>query len=377
MWQVDVGGKLTSPTVAGGKVFVASVDEHRICAMDADSGRPMWDFTANARVDSPPTLYANRAIFGCRDGYVYSLRTSDGALDWRLPVARTERRITACGQLESASPVHGSVLVQNGVAYFTAGRSSYLDGGIDFYQLEVQTGKVLLRTQIYSPDPETGRQPEQYGPAYMPGAIGDILTSDGPYVYLRDMVLDKRDGSQQKANPHLLTLTGFLDDTWPHRSYWIFGTRCSISTGCSGRDRNLISGRLLVFDRSTIYGYGRAKIHWSNQLQDGAYRLFALNFSEGTEKWTKPLRIQVRAMVLVDKVLFVAGPPADAGDGPGESDENQGVLLMAISASDGTELAKYRLDSPPVFDGLAAANGRLYLSLENGQLLCMAGPRTN
>ncbi len=37
------------------------------------------------------------------------------------------------------------------------------------------------------------------------------------------------------------------------------------------------------------------------------------------------------------------------------------------------ELARYRLDSAPVFDGMAAANGRLYLSLENGQVLCMAG----
>ncbi|GAH83802.1 unnamed protein product, partial [marine sediment metagenome] len=137
-WQVDVGGKLTSPTVAGGKVFVASVDEHRVCAMDADSGRSMWDFTAGARVDSPPTLYANQAIFGCRDGYIYSLRASDGALAWRLRAARAERRITARGQLESASPIHGSVLVRDGVAYFTVGRSSYLDGGIDLYRLDAQ-----------------------------------------------------------------------------------------------------------------------------------------------------------------------------------------------------------------------------------------------
>ncbi len=371
MWQVDVGGKLTSPTVAGGKVFVASVDEHRICAMDADSGRSTWDFTAGGRVDSPPTLYANRAIFGCRDGYVYSLRASDGALAWRLRAARAERRITARGQLESASPIHGSVLIRDSVAYFTVGRSSYLDGGIDLYRLDAQAGKVLSRTHIYSPDPETGRQPEQYGPAYMPGALSDILSSDDQYVYLRDMVLDKRGG--EKGNPHLLTLTGFLDDLWPHRSYWIFGTRCSLSTGCSGRDRNLIYGRLLVFDESRIYGYGRARIHWSNQLQDGAYRLFAIDSDQGAEQWTKKITIQVRAMALADKVLFVAGPAADAGDGLEERDENQEALLMAISASDGTELAKYRLDSSPVWDGMAAANGRLYLSLENGQVLCMVG----
>jgi len=371
LWQMDIGGKLTSPTVAGGRVFVASVDEHRICALDAGSGRSMWDFTAGARVDSPPTIHANRAIFGCRDGYVYSLRTSDGALAWRLQAARAGRRITARGQLESASPAHGSVLVRDGEAFFTAGRSSYVDGGIDLYRLQARTGKILSRTEIYSPDPETGEQPKQSAPAYMPGALGDILSSDDKYVYLRDMIFDKRGGRQTEGNPHLFTLTGFLDDSWPHRSYWIFGTRCSISTGCSGRDKNLISGRLLVFDKPIVYGYGRAKIHWSNQLQDGAYRLFAMNLDKAAEQWTKRVALRVRAMVLAGKVLFVAGAPADTGDGPEERDQNQGALLMAISATDGSELARYRLDSSPVFDGMAAANGRLYLTLENSHVLCM------
>ncbi|MCH7556386.1 MAG: hypothetical protein IIB56_02900 [Planctomycetes bacterium] len=66
--------------------------------------------------------------------------------------------------------------------------------------------------------------------------VGGKLTSDDQYVYLRDMVLDKRSGSQPKGNPHLLTLTGFLDDSWAHRSYWIFGTHCSVSIGCSRRE---------------------------------------------------------------------------------------------------------------------------------------------
>ncbi len=372
-WQADVGANITSPTVAGDKVFVSSVDEHRVCAVDADSGRLIWDFTAGARVDSPPTLYANNAIFGCRDGYVYSLRASDGTLAWRLRTGRAGRLITASGQLESASPVHGSVLVRDGEAYFTAGRSSYLDGGIDFYRIQTQTGKTLSKTRVYSPDPITGKQPKQFGPAYMPGALGDILSSDDQYVYLRDMVLDKRGEKQPSGNRHLFTLTGFLDDLWPHRSYWIFGTKCSLSTGCSGRERNLISGRLLVFDKPMIFGYGRAKIHWSNQLQDGAYRLFALNSDDGKELWTKHVPIQVRAMVLANKVLFAAGPLQDAGNGSQGSNENQDALLIAFSVSDGSELARYKLDFSPVFDGMAAADGRLYLSLENGQVLCKAG----
>jgi outer membrane protein assembly factor BamB len=371
-WQVDVGPKLTAPTAAEGKVFVASVDEHEIRAIDADSGRSMWHFTAGARVDSPPTLYHGRVIFGSRDGYVYSLRASDGELDWRLRTARDGRRISACGQLESASPLHGSVLVRDGVVYSTAGRSSYLDGGIDLYRLESETGRILSKTPIYSPDPETGKQPAQFAPSSMPGARADILTGDESCIYLRDMVFDKRGAVLPEGKAHLFTLTDFLDDSWAHRSYWIFDKRCSISTGCSGRDRNLIFGRLLVFNESMIYGYGRKQVHWSNQLQDGAYRLFAVNRDDGKAKWSKSLKIHIRAMVMADKVIFIAGPRMETGDGQIDLNESRPAVLIAISASDGNELARYQLDSTPVFDGMAAAYGRLYVSMENGNLLCMS-----
>jgi outer membrane protein assembly factor BamB len=369
---VKVGGKLTAPVVANGKVFVASVDEHSVATIDADSGQSAWRFTTGARVDSPPTLYRGRAIFGSRDGYVYSLRASDGELAWRVRAAPDGRRVVARGQLESASPVIGSVLVRDGAVYATAGRSSYLDGGINLYRIEAETGKTLSRTPIYSPDPETGRQPRQSAPAVMPGARADILTADDSHVYMRDLVFDKRGVGLPEGKPHLFTLTDFSDDSWAHRSYWIFGTHCSISTGCSGRDRNLIYGRLIVFDEANIFGYGRKQVHWSNMLQDGPYRLFAVGRGEGTAKWTESIPIWVQAMVLADDVLFVAGPAADAGDGPVGRHQSAEAVLVAISASDGTELARRQLDSSPVFDGMAVAHGCLYISMKDGSLLCLA-----
>ncbi|MFP4056794.1 MAG: PQQ-binding-like beta-propeller repeat protein [Candidatus Brocadiia bacterium] len=372
-WQAKVGGTLTGPTIAGGRVFLASVDEHAVCAVDADTGRAAWRFTAGARVDSPPTLHRGSAIFGCRDGCIYSVRASDGALAWRLRTAGAERRVTAWGQLESVLPVHGSVLVREGVAYCVAGRSSYLDGGLDLYRLDPGTGEVLSRRRIYSPDPETGRQPEQYGPCYMPGALADILTSDGQHVYLRDAAYDLQGRKQPQGKPHLLALTGFLDDTWPHRSYWIFGTRCSIRTGCSGVDRGLVYGRLLVFDDEMVYGYGRANVHWSNQLQDGPYRVFAVKRGESKEQWTRRLATPVRAMVLAGKVLFAAGPATDVRGEDESTEEEAEGLLVAISAEDGSEMARWPLDAPPVLDGMAAAGGRLYIALHSGHLVCMEG----
>jgi hypothetical protein len=44
---------------------------------------------------------------------------------------------------------------------------------------------------------------------------------------------------------------------------------------------------------------------------------------------------------------------------------------MAASKIDGKRVAAYRLDSAPVFDGMAAAGGRLYVSTVDGKLLCL------
>jgi hypothetical protein len=43
---------------------------------------------------------------------------------------------------------------------------------------------------------------------------------------------------------------------------------------------------------------------------------------------------------------------------------------MAVSSADGKKLAEYDLDSPPIFDGMAAAAGRLYMSTVDGKVIC-------
>ena len=107
--------------------------------------------------------------------------------------------------------------------------------------------------------------------------------------------------------------------------------------------------------------------------------------------WTKDLPLFARAIVLADGTLFVAGPPdlvdedeafkkinapetqaklveqVDALEG------KQGAILWAVSTDDGERLAECRLDAPPVFDGMAAAAGRLYISTTDGRILCLAG----
>jgi outer membrane protein assembly factor BamB len=50
----------------------------------------------------------------------------------------------------------------------------------------------------------------------------------------------------------------------------------------------------------------------------------------------------------------------------------KGGVLMAVNITDGKQVAELKLDSIPVFDGLIAANGRLYVSLKDGSVACLA-----
>ena len=240
-------------------------------------------------------------------------------------------------------------------------------------RIEAASGRLLSRTPIYSPDPATGRQPAQYNANSLPGARADLLSSDAGHVYLRDLVFDPAGAPMKEGNTHLFAVTGFLDDAWAHRSYWIFGQRCSLATGCSGRAKDLLYGRLLVFDESRVCGYGRRSVHWSNSLEDGPYEVFARDRVTGRPLWARGLPVRVRGMMLAGNLLFVAGASGSEGEASREPTPELPAQVVTLSVADGTEQARCTLSSAPGFDGLAAAYGRLYLTTTAGRLVCLAG----
>jgi hypothetical protein len=54
--------------------------------------------------------------------------------------------------------------------------------------------------------------------------------------------------------------------------------------------------------------------------------------------------------------------------------ESSGTLWVA-SATNGQKLAECRLDSPPAWDGMAEADGRLIIALQGGTILCFEGEK--
>ena len=407
-WRREVGERLSSVVVAGGRLFVADIDAQTVYALDAGSGHEVWSYTAGGRVDSPPTVYDGRVVFGAADGWVTCLRAADGALCWRYRAAPEERRIVAYDRVESAWPVHGSVLVVpprgpdgHAAVCFAAGRSGYLDGGILMYRLDLATGEVLAETRLNDRDPTTGLEPQERVKGFgMDGVLPDVLSTDGTHVFMRHMVFSAEELKRAGDTRHLFCTTGFLDATWWHRSYWMFAARYVSGWGGWWQAGNQNpSGRLLVLDASTIYGFGRSFMPSGNagQWSEGeSYRLFATGRDSGTlpqpepvpgarkrrqaraprtsvvkTHWSKGVWMEARAMVLAGSTLFLAGPTGDTHRSQDAFEGREGVVLKVVSAEDGRAVAAYQLDALPVFDGMAAAEGCLFLAMADGTVRCM------
>jgi outer membrane protein assembly factor BamB len=372
-----LAGRITAPVVAGGLVCVAQSDAHRLVALDEATGRVKWEFTAEGRIDGPPTFHRGMCLFGCRSGWVYSLRASDGTLIWKLRVAPAERRISHYGQLESPWPVAGSVLVTDGLAYAAAGIHPHADGGIRVACFRPESGEVVWTSRFDSlgfdepwPDPWDPRKsrpdsdplrtirPLEYRPF-------DLPVRDGDSVAVSRCLFDLRTG---KAN--LQKASGFIrvkeTGACLPRTAWHYGSDRILSPVAVVRGGAVFSTvpALSKLFRVDFEKGGAFNTDWvqvpDEDTKAGLDRSTAKIFRLGT-RWVSPSAdnrtAANRAMLAAGDNLFVA--------------TSKGVLVIH-GVEDGAKRGELKLDLV-AWDGLAAANGRLYVSTADGKVLCLGG----
>ncbi len=446
-WNQNFSTKLSQPIAADGKVFVSAVDEHTVYALDATSGDEIWHFIAGSRVDSPPTLYNGLALFGCADGWVYALRASDGKLVWKFQAAPSDRQLVSYDQVESVWPISGSVLIEEGKLYCVAGRSMFLDGGLRMLILDPETGKLIAENVMDDKVPGSDKDLQDLMTGkHMPVAMPDILSSDGKYVYMKSQTFTK-DGKRVRVEPqrpdtqygdevHLFAPISFLDESWHQRTYWLYGRAAGEGWAeFQLPPKRVPYGRILCIDEENAYSYGR-DLELLCNTSVSEYRLFSANkeparrvgipnlegsrWPEGryptgkenqlaahTVDWKQLAKqpvskltalkynwiedepeILVKAMVLANDLLFVAGPRdvADEKSLWGRSNEeafqksmqeqaewlqgDHGSFLQVVSKKSGETLNTYKVDYLPAFDGLIASEGKLYMTTADGALLC-------
>src|SRR5204863_7729654 len=116
-------------------------------------------------------------------------------------------------------------------------------------------------------------------------------SSDGKFTYLHSQKIAE-DGTRIDLGPvsgnaiqqgaaqhgdgsHIFAPMGFLDDSWFHRSYWVFGK--NFAGGHNGyfqAGRYTPTGRLLVFDDKDVFAYGRQPQYfkWTTTME---YQLYS------------------------------------------------------------------------------------------------------
>jgi outer membrane protein assembly factor BamB len=395
-WSADLGKTITAPVIANNRVFVADRDAYTIHCLDAKAGKPVWKYLANGPIDSPPTIYKGLCIFGCGDGSVYCLDAKTGKLAWRFKTSRIERRVGHEDRLESPLRIHGSALVEDDTVYFAAGYSSNLDGGVRLYGVDVRTGEQKCQGGLAS-------GPWDKGGGY--GFLADVLASNGETLTMRQVGFTK-ELQNTKARGLIEASTGLLEDAWFHRQDWsgagnkgqliVFreGQSFSVSSPYTGL-KNRRKGKYQEFNQvghfhqkfarykeeffpvgTTISARGKAA---SAPAQDPKKKKRARSQRPtGKALWSKDVKLQPRAMVLAGDKLCMSGwmdamvieVKTGRPKNPANPDPHDSVLRI-YSAETGEQVSELKIESEPVFDGMAAAYNKLFLTLKNGKLLCL------
>jgi len=405
-WATALGGRFTSPVIARNAVVVADADRGTIHALDAKSGDRLWQFMAGGPVDTAPTLFQGRVIFGCADGWIYCLNLADGQLAWRFLAAPSERQHVAYGKLESAWPLHGSILIKDDVIHAVAGRSRFTDGGMRLLQLDPFTG-AKLSERVLDEHREGDRKPVQQNfnqqfrtwlerqksgkgkpvtlMTFNDVGLAGLLSTDHDAISMRGHHLRFGDDNRPASRGTRWTAPwGLITGDWSHRAFW--------------RYAGSPSSRILVFnDSGQVFGYG-FNLRYQRLLESADHQLYGKSGKPGKDAFLWPrqkLPFLVRAMVLAGDKLVVAGPPdygqfdkADAYKLRNDTGFRQnmiqqadawagkkGGMLWVINAQTGTRLAELQLSSPPVFDGMASTAAGVYLATMDGRVLFLSGAK--
>ena len=207
--------------------------------------------------------------------------------------------------------------------------------------------------------------------------------------------------SGSRSGPAILKApNGFLNDSWGHRHKWNWTLGASDTFG-----------KLLVFDVDFAYGvqayYTFLKHDKSMQpdthtghLHQKYSRYTAEQFPTGTRlfarsnarqkglgkgkgprpvlrnnmhKWNRKTPLQFRALVLAGDVLLGAGWKDSVRVYEKDPKGTNESVLAVISTKDGETIREYALESEPVFDGMAAAYGKVFMAQKDGTVLCLGG----
>jgi outer membrane protein assembly factor BamB len=318
LWRAPYGGRST-PIVMGNRVFVqnpvgrgAELQE-RIMALDADTGKLVWEYRFNIfQSDVPPHRvgWASPAA-DPETGNVYALGAGatvvalsrDGKLLWDRSIGEEFAAFTTHGGRTAAPMIDGDLVIVNAAL---SNWGSMGARGHRFVALDKRTGEI-----IYAAQP--GGRP--YDTSFSPGIIATI---NG----MRQLIVGGGDGAVHSMKPQ----TG--EKLWSYiatkrainTAVVVSGTNVIVSHGDENLDSSVM-GMLAAIDGSqsgdiktakwrftgTEFGFSSPIVHGQRLYQlDGSSELHAYDLETGKTLWTEQLgTLQKASPVFADGKLYV------------------------------------------------------------------------
>lgn len=363
-WRYDSpeGQDSTAPIAGGGLVFIAGSDGV-VRAIDAQTGERKWTAYVGGTVFYPPSLTGDgKLLVGAGDGYVHAFNAATGEALWRYRIAPEERVIPVHGRLMSTWPVAGGVLVEGDRAYAAAGIASYDKTYV--VALDAKTGQPIWENDA------SGSLGEQ-GSAVGVSVQGHMLLHDGD-LYL--------------AGGNVVSPATYDVDTGECKSGSGAEWQTKAPRGC---ELFLAGGRVEAFDR-LLYA---PKRYWQGRYfnqplaqvgsKDCTIRvngslLTRIPADDPIEHrrppvWGNRLFSQVQAVAVAKNAVVVAGEIATSPISGFAREAPSQYAVIACDADDGSVLWRKPLDAMPLRWGIAAdADGRVLITLQNGDVVCLA-----
>jgi outer membrane protein assembly factor BamB len=345
----------TAPVTAGELVF-AGDRSGLLRAWDVTSGEVVWQAYADGPICVAPVVADGRVFVGSADGRIYAFEAATGRPLWRYRAAPADRWIHVYGQLISTWPVAGGLVVQDGTLYAAAGIQHY--DGTHVYALDAETGEVRWYND------SSGATSPQFANGV--SLQGELFIQDGELRFLGGGVHEVARYDLQTGTclnqPHTAVNSWF--QTAYYAYYPEYGKFRSL-------DYSLNDGRRLVYDASyegAVHGPltllpAAAKRPPMSQSRWGD--LIRRRGASDQQIWQDSTGRRFSAFAVTPQRILVAG---EAGN-----PTTPRSFVGTVAVTDGAKSWTRGLPATVVPGGIAVNhNGSVFVTLENGQLLCLA-----
>jgi outer membrane protein assembly factor BamB len=354
--------------IAKGLVFFGNSANNKVYALDLATGREQWSFFADSPVRFAPAFRQGRLYVSSDDGYLYCLRAKTGKLVWRKRGGPVGDMVLGNGRMISRWPTRGAATLIDNIVYFCAG--IWPSEGIYLHALEPKTGKVLWLNDssgdILMNQPHSGARARSGVSAqgYIAASGNTLLVPTGRAI---PAAFNRSDGTfryfhlqrygQVRPGPFPVLMSGFV---FSRNELFRSKSGELLLKGTPGSAIAVFPKHVVFAQGNRIKGINRSQLLGEQQIED----------SEGN--------VEKRTVLSSPSWSILCAEPVGVSlIGDGETivigTKNHKVITVDVGTKSAVMTAD--VDGKPL--GLAAAEGCLIVSTDQGTIYCFGSSSTN